>query len=100
VPGIPEVTKVMWNARKEVNWKTVLEMAEITGVNVVLKRLGYMLETLEIETDISKLIMKQINQYPYQYLDPTAVKKKIEYSNSYGLIINITKNELIGWRDH
>lgn len=98
--GIPEVTKVMWNARKDVNWKTVLEMAERTEVNIVLKRLGYMLETLEIETDISKLIMKQIRQYPYHYLDPTAIKKKIEYSNSYGLIINITKNELLGWRDH
>jgi predicted transcriptional regulator of viral defense system len=98
--GIPEVTKVMWNARKEVNWKTVLEMTERTGVNVVLRRLGYMLETLEIETVISKLILKQIKQYPYHYLDPTAIKKKIEYSNNYGLIINITKNELLGWRDH
>jgi predicted transcriptional regulator of viral defense system len=98
--GIPEVTKAMWNSRKEVNWKTVLEMAERTGVNVVLRRLGYVLETLEIEDDISKFIIKQIKQYPYQYLDPTAIKKKIEYSNSYGLIVNIAKNELLGWRDH
>lgn len=98
--GIHEVTKAMWNARKEVDWKTVLEMAERTGVNVVLRRLGYLLETLEIETGISKSIMKQIKQYPYHYLDPTATKKKIEYSKSYGLIINVTKNELLGWRDY
>lgn len=98
--GIPEVTKAMWNARKEVNWKIVLEMAESTRINVVLRRLGYVLEILEIETEISNLIMKQIKQYPYQFLDPTAIKNKIEYSNRYGLIINITKNELLGWRDH
>jgi predicted transcriptional regulator of viral defense system len=98
--GIPEVTKAIWNARKEVNWKIVLEMAERTRINVVLRRLGYVLEILEIETEISNLIMKQIKQYPYQFLDPTAIKNKIEYSNRYGLIINITKNELLGWRDH
>lgn len=98
--GIPEVTKAMWNARKEVNWKTVLEMAQKTGISVVLRRLGYLLKILEIETEISKSIMEQIKQYPYHYLDPTHIKKRIEYSKDYGLIINITKNELLGWRDY
>jgi predicted transcriptional regulator of viral defense system len=98
--GIPEVSKVMWNARQEVDWKTVLEMAGQVGVNVVLKRLGYLLDALGIEENISKLIMKNLRRYPYQYLDPNAVKKKIEYSKNYGLITNITKNELLGWRDY
>lgn len=98
--GIPEVTKAMWNARKDINWKTVLAMVERVGVNVVLKRLGYLLETLEIETDVSKLIMKNLKRYPYNYLDPNAAKKKIESSKDYGLIINTTKNELLGWRDY
>jgi len=98
--GIPEVAKAMWNARKEINWKTVLEMAQKTGISVVLRRLGYLLKILEIETEISKSIMEQIKQYPYHYLDPTHIKKRIEYSKDYGLIINITKNELLGWRDY
>lgn len=98
--GIPEVTKAMWNARKDVEWKKVLELAEQTGVNVVLRRLGYLLDVLKIENDISKIIMTKLKRYPYQYLDPDAPKEKIEYSKEYGLIINLTKNELLGWRGH
>ncbi|CAE6485650.1 MAG TPA: type IV toxin-antitoxin system AbiEi family antitoxin [Candidatus Binatia bacterium] len=98
--GIPEVTKAMWNARKDVEWKKVLELAERTGINVVLRRLGYLLDVLKIESDISKIIMTSLKRYPYQYLDPDAPKEKIEYSKEYGLIINLTKNELLGWRGH
>lgn len=98
--GIPEVSKAMWNTRKEVDWKTVLGMAEQVGVNAVLRRLGYLLDALEIEDGISKSITKSLRRYPYQYLDPNAVKKRIEYSKDYGLIINISKNELLGWRDY
>lgn len=98
--GIPEVTKAMWNVRNEVDWQKVLEMTKKVEVNVVLRRLGYLLDILKIEDDISKSIMKNLKRYPYHYLDSSSDKKKIEYSKEYGLIINRTKNQLLGWRDY
>ncbi len=95
-----EVTKAMWNARKEVNWQTVIEMAEKIGVNAVLKRLGYLLSILDIEESISGSISEKIKKIPYHYLDPTAHKKRIENSKKYGLILNRTKDDLLGWMEH
>ena len=60
--GIIEVTKAMWNARKEVNWQTVIEMAEKVEINVVLKRLGYLLSILNIEEDISEKTREKIKK--------------------------------------
>ncbi len=98
--GIPEVAKAMWSVRKSVNWTDVLKLAEKVKINVVLRRLGYLLDVLEIENDVSKLIANNLQRYPYHYLDPSTTKNKIEYSKEYGLIINRTKDELLGWKDY
>jgi len=98
--GIVEVTKAMWNVRKELDWNSVSEMADNVKVNAVLKRLGYLLNILEIENSISQSVMNKIKQYPYQYLDPTTAKNKVNYSKEYGLIINRTKDELLSWMEY
>ncbi len=98
--GIPEVSKAMWSVRKNIDWNEVLEFAKKVKVNVVLRRLGYLLSILEIENHISKSITKDLQRYPYHYLDPSTSKNKIEYSKEYGLIINRTKHELLGWKDY
>ena len=96
--GIPEVTKAMWNAREDVNWSTVLEMSKRVGVSVVLRRLGYILNILEIEQDIANELKNTFKGY--HFLDPNAIKERIDYSKEYGLIINRSKNHLLGWRDY
>ncbi len=96
--GIPEVAKAMWNARDDVNWSTVFEMSKRVGVSVVLRRLGYLLNILEIEQGIAhdlKNIFKG-----YHFLDPNATKERLSYSKEYGLIINRRKNRLLGWREY
>jgi predicted transcriptional regulator of viral defense system len=99
--GIPEVAKCMWNARKEIDWNTVLAMAKRVEINVVIRRLGYLLSLLEIENKISSHIKDIIKPYPYHFLDPTASKmRKYQYSKDFGLIINRTDNELMSWREH
>ena len=98
--GIPEVTKAMWNVRKDVDWKEVLEMAKKVKVDVVLRRLGYLLYLLQIEYNISELIIKNLKPYRYHYLDPSTTKKKINHDIAYGLFINRTKDELLGWKDY
>jgi len=96
--GIPEVTKAMWNARDEVNWSTVLEMSKRVGVSVVLRRLGYLLNILEIEPSIANELKNTFKGY--HFLDPNAIKERIDYSKEYGLIINRPKNRLLGWREY
>jgi predicted transcriptional regulator of viral defense system len=98
--GIPEVTKAMWNVRKDVNWKEVLEMAKKIKVDVVLRRLGYLLNILQVEYNISESIIKNLKPYRYHYLDPSAAKTIINHSIAYGLFINRTKEELLGWKDY
>lgn len=98
--GIVEVTKAMWNVRGKVDWQSVIEMAERTGINAVMKRLGYLLSVLNIEEEISRETRNKIRKIPYHYLDPTANKSKIKNSKEYGLVINLTKNELLDWMWH
>ena len=96
--GIPEAAKAMWNAKDDVNWTTVLDMSKKVGVSVVLRRLGYILNILEIEQNIANELKNTFKGY--HFLDPNAIKERIDYSKEYGLIINRPKNRLLGWRDY
>ena len=96
--GIPEVTKAMWNSRDDIDWRIVLDMSKQAELSIVVRRLGYLLNLLEIERDISRKLKELFKGY--HFLDPNAVRKRIDYSKEYGLVINRTKNELLGWRDY
>ena len=96
--GMPETAKAMWNARDEVDWSTVLDMSRRVGMSVVLRRLGYLLNILEIEPDIANELKNTFKGY--HFLDPNAIKERIDYSKEYGLIINRPKNRLLGWREY
>ena len=94
--GIVEITKCMWYGRKDIDWDLMLDMIKRIGVEVVLKRLGYLLSVLGIEEHISNKI-KQIISPGYSYLDPSDAKIKHGTSPEYKLILNIRKEELTEW---
>lgn len=96
--GITEVTKAMWNARDDVNWSTVLEMSKRVRISAVLRRLGYILNILEIEQGIANELKNVFKGY--RFLDPSSTQERLDYSKEHGLIINLTKNELLGWQGH
>ena len=98
--GIVEVTKAMWNIRKEVDWDEIYQLTKKIGINVVLRRLGYLLTILDIEKNLSEKIKKETARYPYSFLDPTAAKTRIAYSKEYGLILNRTRDELLSWMEY
>lgn len=97
--GLTEVTKAMWTARKEIDWRKVLAMTKQIGVSATLRRLGYLLSILHIQKDISKEIEK-MNFKGYSVLDPKSNKTKHEYSNNFGLILNKTPKELTIWMEY
>ncbi|MGI0102315.1 MAG: type IV toxin-antitoxin system AbiEi family antitoxin domain-containing protein [Nitrosotalea sp.] len=99
--GIPEVMKALWYSKDadDVNWGVVLQYAIDVGINVVLRRLGYLLSLLEIKSDIVNKIKKNTFK-GYHYLDPAATKEKYGYSKDFGLIINRTEDDLKDWMEH
>ncbi|MGI0087148.1 MAG: type IV toxin-antitoxin system AbiEi family antitoxin domain-containing protein [Nitrosotalea sp.] len=94
--GISEVTKAMWNSNKKVDWSKVLEMSRKVKTSVVLRRLGYLLSLLEIQKNTVNEIKKE-SFGGYQFLDPTGDKARLDYSKEFGLILNLTSDELMSW---
>ena len=90
----------MWNVREELDWGIVVKMAEQIKIDVVLKRLGYLLSILDIEKNISEEIKNKINKTSYHYLDYTTIASKVETSKDYKLIINRSKTRLLDWVDN
>ena len=97
--GIDEAVKGLWNARRELDFAKVLEFSKRLGVNVVMRRLGYILELLRIEKDVSAEIASGKFR-GFMWLDPLGPKKALEYSAKYGVMINRTEKELTGWMGH
>lgn len=98
--GIVEVTKAMWYARQEIDWSSVYQLSKRIGINAVLRRLGYLLSVLDMQRGLFKKIRKEIIPYPYSFLDPSDVKIRTAYSKEYGLILNITREELLAWEEY
>jgi predicted transcriptional regulator of viral defense system len=97
--GLDEVIKGVWNAKKELDFAKLLEFSRRLGVNVVTRRLGYILELLEMERKTcSKIASSKFRGF--MWLDPLGPKKVLEYSKKYGLMINRTKDELTSWMRH
>ena len=82
------------------DWDEVYRLSKEMGIDVVVRRLGYLLTVLGREENISEKIRMESDRRPYSFLDPTDVKKRISYSKEYRLILNMTKDELLGWMEY
>lgn len=97
--GMDEAVKGMWNATDRVDCAKLLDYSEKMGVGVVTRRLGYILELLEIgEETYSKIASSRFKGF--MWLDPLGPKRVLEYSKKYGLMINRKKEELTSWMGH
>jgi len=94
--GISEVAKAMWNIKDDVDWKTVLRMAKEVEVNIVLRRLGYLLSILDIQKNLVLSIKKELFK-GYLFLGPAASKERFGYSKEFGLILNEKPTALTDW---
>ena len=96
--GVSEVAKCLWNAREKVSFEKVLRSAERMGNSVIVKRLGYLLEILNIDTD-EKLIskMRVVISPGMSVLDPN-MPRKGSYTTRWNLLLNVSKETLEAWR--
>ncbi len=92
--GIPEVAKSLLNAKEKVSMEKIVNYAERMGNTAIVKRLGYLVESLNISVDpeiLSK--MRGMISPGMSALDPTCSKKGT-YSTRWNLLLNISKETL------
>lgn len=97
---IVEVAKGLWNGRKELNYVKLLEYSLRMKNGAVVKRLGYLLDILEInKPKIRKELLK--NKTPnFAVLDPGHKESTGEPNKEWNLTVNVDPHNLTEWRTH
>lgn len=93
---MPEVAKAIWGARDDVNWSQVLKFLGKLKVSSVVRRLGYILDELDFQEEVKETLVRDFQGF--RWLDPSSQKKVKGYSKEWGLILNLTSEELLSWR--
>jgi predicted transcriptional regulator of viral defense system len=92
--GITEIAKGIWITRDKIDYDKLGRYVGKYCKNVVAKRLGYILEILEIHTHSLLSFLKQYVKDRYDLLDPT-MPNTIKNKNTWRLIDNIGKAQIL-----
>jgi len=92
--GITEIAKGIWITKDKIDYNKIEEYTKKYGKNVVAKRLGYILEILEINKQPLLSVLKQYIKNRYDLLDPTMPYEN-KNKNTWRLIDNIGKNQIL-----
>lgn len=95
--GLSEVSKAIWQARNDLDWSRVVKFLEKLQVSSAIRRLGYVLEILGLCREVREKIFQDFKGF--RWLDPSSEKKRIGYSKTWGLILNVTEEELLSWKE-
>ncbi|MBS3121287.1 type IV toxin-antitoxin system AbiEi family antitoxin domain-containing protein [Candidatus Woesearchaeota archaeon] len=90
--GIVEVIKAIDEAKKEIDFNKLIAYAKKMQNAAILNRLGYILELLGIKANIKP-------SKHYVMLD-TISKKKGIYNKKWKIVENVSREELLSWREH
>jgi predicted transcriptional regulator of viral defense system len=92
--GISEAAKSLWNAKEKVSMEKIVSYAERMRNTAIVKRLGYLLESLNINVD-SEILSKMRGMISpgMSALDPTCPRKG-KYNTRWNLLLNISKETL------
>lgn len=90
--GIIEIIKAISSAKEELNFRKLEDYAKKMKNHAIINRLGYILELLDINTNLTP-------SKHYIFLDPL-IKKKKGYNAKWKIIENISKADLLSWREH
>lgn len=92
--GITEIAKGIWITRDKIDYNKLGGYVDKYGKNVAAKRLGYILEILEINAHPLLFNLRQYVKDRYDLLDPT-MPNAIKNKNTWRLIDNIGKNQIL-----
>jgi predicted transcriptional regulator of viral defense system len=92
--GVLEVAKSLLNAERKVSMGRIVSYAERMRNTAILKRLGYLIESLELNAESEILSMMRAMISPgMSTLDPTRPKTGT-YNTRWNLLVNISKETL------
>jgi len=91
--GITEIAKGIWIMKEKIDQKKLLSYVTRKDKNVVAKRLGYLLELLDIGNSDIILELKKYIKDRYDLLDPTLSFKRIN-KNNWRLIDNVGQKQI------
>ena len=96
--GIIEIAKGLWRGRHEMDWKQLGVYAERMGNGAVLKRLGYLLDVIELgPLNLRDRLHKKLSA-GYAVLDPFAPRKGT-YNARWRVFVNVSEQDLMAWRE-
>ncbi|HBE44366.1 MAG TPA: hypothetical protein DDW17_02640 [Deltaproteobacteria bacterium] len=95
--GINEVVKGLWNAREEINFEKMFDYAQRISNSAVIKRMGYLLKSLEIEAQVPLGNLRNLIKKGFPSLDPS-IPRKGRYNTQWNLLINVANEELLSFK--
>ncbi|MFZ1683738.1 MAG: type IV toxin-antitoxin system AbiEi family antitoxin [Candidatus Zixiibacteriota bacterium] len=96
---ITEVAKGLWNGRNEVDWGKVSSYAIRMKNGAVVKRLGYLMDALDIKRPQTRRELLSNLSAGYALLNPGS-GKAISYNAEWKVAINLDLNSLTEWKTH
>jgi predicted transcriptional regulator of viral defense system len=96
--GIVEVAKALSFGRTELDFVKMAEYAKRNGNNAVSKRLGYLLEKLDVKADKAINILQEGLGSSYALLD-TLANPEGQHLQRWKIIVNVFDNELLQWKE-
>lgn len=90
--GIVEVAKAIYLSKDEIKFNNLLEYAKKFGSQAVIKRMGYLLEMIEIETSITDELQK-LKTASYVILD-TELPKEGKRNSRWSIQQNLDKETI------
>jgi len=92
--GLEEVIRGIWSKQKEIDWEKLAAYAEKFRTKAAVKRLGFILETLDLGVDCIPNLKKTITlKKGYIFLDPNGSKQG-SYLSRWHIRLNVNAEEL------
>ena len=96
--GMEEVSKCLWNGMDSISFEKLISIAKKMGNSTVIKRVGFLLDSLGEYKDLSEKMRKMISS-GMSVLDPTMPRLGY-YSTKWNLFVNVKKESLTSWKQY
>jgi len=97
---IVEVAKGLWNGRKDLDQGKLLKYALKMKNGAIIKRLGYLLDILEINKPKTRKELLKNKTPNFALLDPGQTGSTIAQNKEWSLNVNVNPKNLTEWRTH
>ncbi len=96
--GIIQASKALWRGRNELDLTKLTDYALQMKNRAIVKRLGYLLQRLELGNERLFTDLEKDLSAGYAVLDPLSPRKG-RHEAKWRVLINVSEEELLGWRE-